>query len=106
MANVTILPSLPSPSNAAPVALSESTPDVRNFCGAEKTSPLGNKRCFSKTGSETTASNGETVTVKSVNEDTLVTILARPTTKLTVLPLLSKLTWVTILACPMAAVIK
>ncbi len=101
-----MLPSLFLPNSAAPVALSASTPEVRNFCGAENTSPLGNKRCLSKTGSETTESNGDTVTEKSANEDTLVTIFALPTTKLMVLPLPSKFICVTMFACPIAAVIK
>ncbi len=63
MASVTILPWLFLPNRAAPVALSASTPDVKNFCGAENTSPLGKRRCLSKTGSETTESSGEMVTV-------------------------------------------
>jgi hypothetical protein len=45
MASVTILPWLFLPNRAAPVALSASTPDVKNFCGAENTSPLGKRRC-------------------------------------------------------------
>ncbi|OJA03701.1 hypothetical protein BGC33_00125, partial [Bathymodiolus thermophilus thioautotrophic gill symbiont] len=68
------------PSNAAPVALSASKPDSKNFCGAEKMSPLGNRRCLSKTGSETMASSGDTVTLKSANEEIRVTMFAWPIT--------------------------
>jgi hypothetical protein len=52
-----MLPSFFLPNSAAPVALSASTPDVKNFCGAENTLPLG--KIFGQANIVTQVGNGK-----------------------------------------------